>query len=76
MIFQRSYDETGRICRTQAVMPDGQLVTSSETAKMVSGKVPFAGVLEQAGVLHVIQGALPTLIANGQPDGSGGRPVP
>ena len=60
--LQRAYDETGRICRTQAMTPDGQLATSTETAKLMSGKLTFAIVLEWAGVVHVIQGALPTLI--------------
>ena len=42
--------------------PDGQSVTSTETAKLMSGKLSFAIVAEQAGVFHVIEGVLPTLI--------------
>ena len=60
--LQRAYDETGRVCRTQSMMPDGELVTTLETAKLMSGMLTFAIVAEQAGVLHVIKGTLPTLI--------------
>ena len=44
------------------MMPDGELVTTLETAKLMSGMLTFAIVAEQAGVLHVIKGTLPTLI--------------
>lgn len=53
--LQRAYDETGRVCRTH------ELVTTLETAKSMSGMMTFAIVAEQAGVLHVIKGTLPTL---------------
>ena len=58
----RAYDETGRVCRTQSMTPEGELLTSTETGKLMSGRVSFAVVLEHAGRWHVIQGVLPTLM--------------
>ena len=47
-IYMRAYDETPRVCRNQSMLDSGETEEIQETAKLMSGRMEFAIVLQHS----------------------------